>query len=194
MNATTCQPVDSPSAPRMAEEGPARGERSGKMSILRATYAADFESVAGYLLRRTGDPDLAVELASETFVEAVGSLHRWSPQGIPLRGWLFRIATRRLWHHRRRRGRMFRLLTRVRDSGMSSAKEERGCEDAARVRVAISRLRASHQDVLVLHHVEAMSIAEVALTLGVAEGTVKSRLSRARASLIAHLAELGVHA
>lgn len=167
-------------------------------SILQATYSQDFAAIASYLFRRTGDRDLASELTSETFAEALRSIQRWSPQGLPLRAWLIRIATRRLAHHRRSNGRRSRFLARLFGSttprsAHTPTDHSADLTDASLVREAISRLRPDHQDALVLHHVEGMSIPEIALTLELAEGTVKSRLSRARAEMHARLADLGVH-
>lgn len=200
MNATTFQPVEAtapqPTAPRRPalDPAPAAVEPDHPLDILKATYVQDYRTIASYLLRRTGDHDLAQELASETFAEAIRSLDRWNPMGLPLRAWLFRIATRRLSHHRRRHGRSSRFIARLLGAGHPRAPNPTlAPSDASRVREAISRLRPSHQDVLVLHHVEGLSIAEISLTLAIAEGTVKSRLSRARADMQAHLSRLGVN-
>jgi len=198
MNAPLCQPAEPALAVRTAQETepgapPSERGEARTLTILEATYAQDYRTIASYLLRRTGDHDLAQELASETFAEALRSLDRWNPQGLPLRAWLFRIATRRLAHHRRRQGRAARLMTRwLGGRAPNRTHFADPCADASSVRAAIARLRPPLQDVLVLHHVEGMSVPEIALTLGVAEGTVKSRLFRARSALHAHLCELGV--
>ena len=59
-------------------------------------------------------------------------------------------------------------------------------EHAEAVRAALERLSPEHREVVVLHHLEGLGVGEIAATLGVATGTVKSRLGRARA----HLARL----
>ncbi|MBI5835059.1 MAG: RNA polymerase sigma factor [Armatimonadetes bacterium] len=58
----------------------------------------------------------------------------------------------------------------------------RGEQDEA-VRAALERLSPEHREVVVLHHLEGLGVGEIAVTLGVATGTVKSRLGRARAHL-----------
>ena len=55
-------------------------------------------------------------------------------------------------------------------------------ESALDVRAALEALTPEHRAVLVLRDVDGLSEAEVAQLLGVAEGTVKSRLHRARAT------------
>jgi RNA polymerase sigma-70 factor (ECF subfamily) len=56
-------------------------------------------------------------------------------------------------------------------------------DTALDVQEALRRLPAAHRQVLVLHELCGLSVREVAEEAGVPEGTVKSRLSRARAAL-----------
>jgi RNA polymerase sigma-70 factor (ECF subfamily) len=56
-------------------------------------------------------------------------------------------------------------------------------ERAARVQAALLELSFEHRSVLVLREVEGLTCGEVAQALGVPEGTVKSRLSRAREAM-----------
>lgn len=56
-------------------------------------------------------------------------------------------------------------------------------ELGARVRLAISELPAWHRDVVMLHHVQGLEVADIAARLNAPVGTVKSRLSRARDAL-----------
>lgn len=159
-------------------------------SALAETYEEDFRAIASYLQRRTGDADLARELASETYVHAVMSLDRWKDRGLPLRCWLLRIATRRLAHHRRRERVRATALLRV--WGRGARTEEAGEMDASEVmRRAIAALPRSQQDVVVLHHVEGLSVERVAAVVGVPVGTVKSRLGRGRAALARVLGDEG---
>ncbi len=56
-------------------------------------------------------------------------------------------------------------------------------ELAAEVRRGLARLSPEHREVVVLHYFEGLPLGEIAATLGVAVGTVKSRLGRAREHL-----------
>ena len=58
-----------------------------------------------------------------------------------------------------------------------------GFRVAARVQSALSSLSPEHRAVVILHHLEGQSVEEIAATLRIAVGTVKSRLARARAEL-----------
>jgi RNA polymerase sigma-70 factor (ECF subfamily) len=171
---------------------PANPSNPNALELLTSTYEEDFKAIATYLYRRTGDHDLATELASETYAKALASLGRWTPKGLPLRHWLFRIATRRLAHHRRaqaRRARLFSLLRRSHAPNKPTptptltATPEHNPDSLLH---ALARLPTDRQDVLYLHHIEELTIEEVALTLSIPRGTVKSRLARARAELAAY--------
>jgi RNA polymerase sigma-70 factor (ECF subfamily) len=65
----------------------------------------------------------------------------------------------------------------------SYARREKG----RRVQAALARISFDHRAILLLREVEGLSCEEVARALGIAEGTVKSRLSRARESFRAAL-------
>ena len=56
-------------------------------------------------------------------------------------------------------------------------------EDRLALMAALRRLPAAQREAIALHHLADLPVAEVALTLGVPEGTVKARLSRGRAAL-----------
>ena len=51
---------------------------------------------------------------------------------------------------------------------------------------ALRRLAAEHREILLLREVEGLAYGELASVLGIAEGTVKSRLARARSALLEH--------
>lgn len=145
-------------------------------------YRAHYARIAGYLLRRTGDEHTAEDLAGETFIAAMDAIGRYRHTGAPFSAWLMRIATNKAnrWARTRRR-----RLRREATSSPPAASNSTPHEDAGPIRAAMDTLCVEHQTVLYLHHVEHLSIEQVALVLGVREGTVKSRLHRARAALLA---------
>lgn len=157
--------------------GRCRTDRSAFAAVYRAHYGA----IVGYLYRRTGDRHAAEDLASETFIAAMGSVHRFRLGEAPVRSWLYRIATNQAnrWARTRKR----RAITQ-RVSGLEPAAATAEVSDElARARAALMRLKASEQAVLALHYFEGLSVAEIARALGWREGTVKSTLSRGRDSL-----------
>ncbi len=62
-------------------------------------------------------------------------------------------------------------------------------DDRLALMAALRRLPAAQREAIALHHLADLPVAEVALTLGVPEGTVKARLSRGRAALAVLMSE-----
>jgi RNA polymerase sigma-70 factor (ECF subfamily) len=152
--------------------------------------------------RLLGDPEEARDVAQEVFLQVYKRLGAFEGRS-SLKTWIYRIAVnqchnrRRFWH-RRRRDRELPIDERVlaplaaleRRGGESPYYETLRRERARIVQAALLELRFEHRTVLVLREVEGLTCEEVASTLGVAEGTVKSRLSRAREAMRRRLATL----
>jgi RNA polymerase sigma factor (sigma-70 family) len=146
-----------------------------------------FDAVYGYLQRRLGR-DLADELAAETFLVAFDGRSRYDVSRPDARPWLFGIATNLLHRHRRHELRELRAYARSANDPVLDAFE--GVEariDASSVRRelidALTGVPVEELDALLLFVWADFSYAEVAEALGVPIGTVRSRISRARARL-----------
>jgi RNA polymerase sigma-70 factor (ECF subfamily) len=122
-----------------------------------------------------------------------------------LKTWIYRITVnqchnRRRWWQSRRRERQQPLddvatgpeAGRLADQSPRSNPyaEAHRRERARRVQEALLRLSFEHRAVLVLREIEGQSCQAIAEALGVARGTVKSRLSRAREALRRQLADV----
>jgi len=55
-------------------------------------YARHETAILGFMLRRTGDPELAADLSAETFAAALVSVRRYKPGPAPAAAWLYGIA------------------------------------------------------------------------------------------------------
>jgi RNA polymerase sigma-70 factor (ECF subfamily) len=143
-------------------------------------YRAHYAAIAGHVLRRVGDLHVAEDLAADVFVTAIRSIRRYRTRGVPFRAWLYRIATNTVnrWA-RKNRHRGANLHNHV----DVPAPHTDAVSDSAVARDALLALSPKLQAVLALHHLEGMSVEEVAAVLGCRVGTVKSRLSRARDAL-----------
>ncbi len=134
-----------------------------------------------HVYRRTGDVHVTEDLVADVFV--MRSLGRYRHRGVPLRFWLLRIATNEVnrWARRQRR-RACALLDAdgvpERPSGSGGA--EAGGEYLRR---ALLSLAPRYQAVPAMYHMEGLSVTETAAVLGGREGTVRSRLTRAREAL-----------
>lgn len=141
-----------------------------------------------FLLRMTGSRDEAMDLAQETFMKAWQALPRWQPRA-QFRTWLFQIARNGALDVLRRRGAV--EFVPIEDEPVAVAQDpgpDEQLDTRERYRLleaALQRLPAEHREILLLREIESLSYAEIAVALGIQEGTVKSRIARARVALLA---------
>jgi len=154
-----------------------------------------------YLTRLTGDRERAQDLAQETFVRFYENRERYREEGSP-RAFLLTMATNLLRDEERRRRRWLGLLPVFSLGGRSpdgvqteSLPRERdpqrlylSAEAQQRVQAALAELDLLHRAPLVLREIEGLAYQEIATILECQEGTVKSRLHRARQALKEKLA------
>ncbi len=146
---------------------------------LSALYHARFQSLFRYLDRLTGDPDLAQDLAQDTFVR----LHRRGTMPDDPRAWLATVATN-LFRDQRRQAR--RRAELVLEHGTETHASEPAAADAdalvretrSQVRAALDALPERDRALLLLRH-EGYSYRELAQAVGVAESSVGTLLVRA---------------
>jgi RNA polymerase sigma factor (sigma-70 family) len=151
-------------------------------------FERHYDGIYGFLARRVG-PDLGGELAAETFTRAFAVRRRFRPeQSRSARPWLFGIAVNLLRHHHRTEGRQLRAYARTGiDPALDAVPEVEGRVDASaaapQLAAALAALRAEERDVLLLFAWADLSYEEIAEALDIEVGTVRSRLSRARARI-----------
>jgi RNA polymerase sigma-70 factor (ECF subfamily) len=155
-------------------------------------YARHFADIYRYMAARPG-PDVADDLAAETFLAAFRRRHAFDPRVGAVRPWLYGIATNLIAGHHRAESRRYGALARLGVGVPGHDDEEQIAErltawQARRVLArALARLPGGERDVLLLTAIGGLSYAEVAFALSVPEGTVASRLNRARRRLAAAL-------
>lgn len=157
----------------------------------RAMYVEHVGAVLGYALRRVSAPEDAADVVAETFLVA-WRRHRAVPPGDEARLWLFGVARRVLANHhrgeRRRRDLGGRLRLQLAGTATAPDHGDSVAADAA-VDAALASLRATDREVLTLALWEDLEPHEIATVLGTSAGTVRTRLSRARARLRAELGD-----
>ncbi|NHC45728.1 RNA polymerase sigma factor SigE [Motilibacter sp. K478] len=143
-------------------------------------------------LRLTGDRHDAEDLTQEVFVRVFRSLSSYSPG--TFEGWLHRITTNLFLDLVRRKQRI-RFDALPEDAGDRLASREPSPEHLLvdsgldpDVEAALSALPPDFRAAVVLCDIEGLSYEEIAATLGVKLGTVRSRIHRGRALLRAGLA------
>lgn len=159
------------------------GDRNAFSELVRSHQSAVYR----YLLRMLGSRDDALDLAQDAFVRAWQALPQWQPEA-RFRTWLLRIAHNAALDALRRRRRVeFVALDDSLEPEAPAAGPERQAQVTQQVRqleTSLGRLPPEHRDILLLREVEALSYEEIGQVLSLSEGTVKSRLARARAALI----------
>lgn len=147
---------------------------------------SDIAFRTAYLL--TGSAAEAEDAAQDAFLAAYRALPRFR-RGAPFRPWLLRIVSNTARNRRRAAGRRaeaeLRLADALRhdDAAPSPDAEVEAAEERRALLRAVDSLREEDRLVVVCRHLLELDVAETAAVLGVAEGTVKSRLHRALARL-----------
>ena len=165
------------------------GARAGDADAFGAVFDACAKSVYNHVFRLTGDWSAAEEVMAMTFLEAWRGRDTIAPDGGSLRPWLLGIATNLVRGHRRAARRHRTALARlaVADESPDFANDVSGrLDDAARIKAlhgALAGLPRHEREVLSLCVWSGLGYAEAAEALNVPVGTVRSRLSRARARL-----------
>ncbi|WP_349637079.1 RNA polymerase sigma factor [Streptomyces sp. RerS4] len=161
-------------------------------------YDAHARAVYAHAVRMTADRAGAEDIVSLTFLEA-WRLRDSLDQVANQRAWLFGVATNVIRNTRRTARRHRAAMARlpppdaVPDLADAVVSRIADSDRATAALAALNRLRRADREVLLLSVWSGLSHEEVAQACGVAVGTVRSRLSRARARLHKLTAREGTH-
>ncbi|HWP13692.1 MAG TPA: sigma-70 family RNA polymerase sigma factor [Ramlibacter sp.] len=161
-----------------------KGDRAAFGTLVRRHQ----DRIYRHLLHLTGSREEALELAQEVFIKAWEALPAWRPDA-QLHTWLYRIASNvALDVLRRRKVVQFVALEDDYDAPDDAPGPEAQLQAKQGMRAldaALERLAPEQREIILLREVEGLSYGELAAALAIDEGTVKSRLARARAALAA---------
>lgn len=148
-------------------------------------------AIHGYIARRLGR-DAADDLVAETFLVAFRQRGGYDPAQPSARPWLYGIATRLVSRRRRNEVRFFRAIARTGIDPAADPVAEPVADEGIRradartlhrqLAGALAGLAAADRDALLLV-ADGLSYAEAAQALGVPDGTLSSRVARARRKL-----------
>lgn len=176
----------------MTEAGPTQngsGE-SGPEETFRSGLLALIPHLRAFARGLCGRPDLADDLVQETVMRAWAARERYEA-GTNMKAWTFTILRNHFLNEIRRTNR----LTDMPDSGEHpDLVAQASQEDAVHVsdlQSALHRLPDDRREALLLVGAGGFSYEEAAQVCGVPAGTIKSRVARGRAQLMAMLAEDG---
>lgn len=177
-----------------AEIGLVARAQAGDTRAFAALVRQYQNRVFRFILRLSANREDAMDLTQETFMKAHQALPAWQPQA-QFRTWLLRIAHNTTLDLLRRRQRVRfvpygELAADEQDPALPdpAPQPDELLADRQNIRLldlALRELPIEHREILLLRELEDLSYAEIAATLDIAEGTVKSRLARARAAALA---------
>jgi RNA polymerase sigma-70 factor, ECF subfamily len=173
--------------------------RRGEAAAFERLVAERSGDVYALLYRLTSDAEEARDLTQETFLRAFQNIARFRGEA-DLKTWIYRIAinqARNRWRWWRRRRRDVTVSLDAPDNWGEQTLESRlpsldapnpeqetlAHEREARLHDALYSLRPAYREAVILRDVEGFSYDEIAATLEISIGTVKSRLSRGRLEL-----------
>lgn len=177
----------------MTEQELIHSARKGDSMAFGELMQAHQDKIYTLCYRMTGNAEDAADLTQEVFLSAWRSLSRFQEQS-SFGTWIYRMATNAsIDFLRREKRRQVLSMTMEEDSEERQAQvpderysphrllEQKEARQA--VADALAALSPEHRQVLVLREMEGLSYQEIGQLLGLEEGTVKSRIARARLAL-----------
>jgi len=140
--------------------------------------------------RMVGDRDQVADLLQETFLAVFRQLHRFRFES-SLRTWVSRVAYTTALQHLRRRRLEAQWMVAVEapedlgigDEGPGPAELSEALQAGRQLSAALERLSPPQRLIVGLHYLEDFDLAEIEQVTGLARGTIKSHLHRARQTL-----------
>ncbi len=135
-----------------------------------------------YAASLTGNTDSALDVLQDVWIKAFRGIRKLRDPG-SLQSWLYSI-THGIAVDRIRKNYSREQAEKTQCEDFEEAEEPSFAEeDAAAIHQALSEIGLKHREVLVLHFLEDLSMAEIAEVVGCSEGTVKSRMHYARRAM-----------
>jgi RNA polymerase sigma-70 factor (ECF subfamily) len=172
--------------------------QQGRESAYRELIRRYERPVFSLVFRMVRDRTMAEDLAQETFIKVLNNIDRYVPE-FKFSSWLFKIANNLAIDHLRRRqlptismhgapdattaSRIEATAFEIASDGESALDELEARELGTAIERAIAALRPEYRSCIMLRHVEGRSYEEIAATLDLPLGTVKTYIHRARHEL-----------
>ena len=172
---------------QLSDHALARAAGEGDMGAFEQLYERHNRRVYSLCLRMTQNVAEAEDLAQEAFIQLFRKIGSFRGESA-FTTWLHRLTVNQVLMHFRKRS---VKLERTTEEGETPVQTVRGTENPNKMPVldrinldrAIQKLPPGYREVFVLHDVEGHEHGEIAKMLGVAEGTSKSQLHKARMKL-----------
>jgi len=178
--------------------------REGREAAFRELVRRYERPVFSLIFRMVRDRETAEDLSQETFIKVLNHIDRYRPE-FKFSSWLFKIANNLTIDHLRKR--QLKTISidgsphaataaeveassfDVEARGESALEEMESRELGGAIEKAIAKLRPEYRACILLRHVEERSYEEIAATLDLPLGTVKTYIHRARHELREYLTD-----
>ncbi len=171
--------------------------KKGEIAAFESLVTAYERRVYSLALRSTGSPEDAADIAQEVFLHAYRSLDSFRGDS-GFSTWLYRITMNLCVDFARKNTAQPQSLDQqtadqIEETHPASQPETALANSELRreLDAALNMVSEEHRKIVILRDVAGMSYADIGAALGLSEGTVKSRLARARAALRKILLERG---
>ncbi len=172
--------------------------KRGEAAAFEELVSQRSPEIYGLLFRFTENAEEARDLTQETFLRAFQNIGRFRGEA-DLRTWIYRIAinqarNRWRWWRRRRRDATVSLdatqghsdqtmIATLAESSENPEQQTLAHERESALRVALQKVGRAYRETVILRDIEGFTYEEIAKTLDINVGTVKSRLARGREEL-----------
>lgn len=177
-------PSETASADRVEDLARERRTEDFKDGLIR-----EIPNLRAFAASLSGSMQLADDLVQDTLLKAWGNSDKFEP-GTSLRAWLFTILRNTYYSLYRKRGREVQDSEGTYAERMATHGNQESHLDLADFRKALAKLPEEQREVLIMVGATGLSYEEAAEICGVAIGTIKSRVNRARTKL-AELLSIG---
>ena len=173
--------------------------RDGDVAAFQRLYQRHQGPIYRYALMRCGQSALAADVVQDVFMGLLSKSYRYDAGLGSLQNFLFGVARNLLLKQDRAERRHQFLPGYSEEDGeevlMSETTEPADVifhqQMTEHVRQAVAVLRPHYRDVIILYELQELSYAEIAVICDIDIGTVRSRLSRARAAILQYSERLG---
>ena len=144
-------------------------------------YEKYFDQIFNYILRQTGDDELAGDLCSQTFVNVLNNIARYEFRGFPFSSWLYKIAGNEVKkHYRKHKGKIIFSIEEIKVRELMDQTGDDWDEQLIeRLIQYMNELPTEMVQVLELRFFEGKDFKEIAFILDMTESGAKMRTYRA---------------
>lgn len=178
-----------------------RKAKSGDVSALQEIFRRHNQKIFSVAFRYLHNTEDASDIVQETFINAFKFLYEFREKS-EFSTWLTRICLNLCWHRKKqrieKREKIIELdkeinledsevKIQIADTHLQPHEEIEKKQEAEKIRAAVDSLKKKYREIIILRELEGYSYEEIQKILNISQGTVMSRLHRARKILIKKL-------